>query len=179
MIFLGITKALMSTLRCFMKRYGHGTDFENFINPFILDIASFRLDYCVLKKTPDTLWVSENYLAMARIFPWAYGLYCLNFRPSTESMVHDETTFRDEVLLMEQLINTFSVMVANLMSRDTNYANKERNILEKQIKIFLTTCSNFSTQCDGPTWETKGNFYTLLNLPDQILHYGPLRDYCE
>ena len=100
-----------------------------------------------MKKTPDTLWVSENYLAMARIFPWAYGLYCLNFRPSAESMVHDATTFRDEVLLMEQLINTFSVMVANLMSRDTNYANKERDILEKQIKIFLTTCSNFSTKC--------------------------------
>ena len=76
-LFLGITKALMSTLSCFMKHYGHGATFENFINPFLQDIASFRLEYCVMKKIPDTLWVSENYVGMARIFPWAFGLYCI------------------------------------------------------------------------------------------------------
>ena len=80
---------------------------------------------------------------------------------------------------MRQLINAFSVMIANLMSRDTNYAENERDVLDKQIKIFLTSYSNFSGKFEGPTWETKSNFYSLLNLPDQILHYGPLRDYCE
>ena len=178
-LFLGITKALMSTLFCFMKHYGHGATFENFINPFLKDIASFRVDYCVLKKIPNTLWVSENYIGMARIFPWAFGLYCLNFKPTADSIVHDQTIFDDEVLLMKRLINSFSVMIANLMSRNPNYEEKERDVLDKQIKIFLTTCSNFCSKFGGPSWETKGNFYSLLNLPDQILQYGPLRDYCK
>jgi len=59
---------------------------------------------------------------MARILPWAFGLYSINFKPAANSVVHDETVFNDEVLSMKQLINAFSVMIANLMSLDTNYA---------------------------------------------------------
>ena len=162
-----------------MNHYGHGAGFEDFINPFITSIGLFRLDYCVMAKMPDTLWVSENYLAIARIFPWVYGLYSLNFKPSDNSKVHDSNVFSDEITLMKQIINSFSVMVANLMSRDMTYAEEERDKLDKQIKIFLTTCRNFSEKFGGPSWQTKGNFYSLLNLPEQILHYGPLRDYCE
>ena len=102
----------MATLRGFMTHYGHNISFKNSINPFILDIAIFCLDYCIMKKIQDTLRVSENYLAMDWIFPWAYGLYCINFRPSADSTKQDGQVLNEKVILIKQLINSFSVMVA-------------------------------------------------------------------
>lgn len=51
-LFLGIVKALMACLEKFMAKYSHKSGFQEFINPYLSDITSFRLGYCMMKKHP-------------------------------------------------------------------------------------------------------------------------------
>lgn len=173
-IFLGITKALVACFASFITGYSDLTAFHDDINPFLQDIASFRLDYCMMKTLPNTLWVSENYLALARILPWVCGYYCSNFKPKETSRAHCSQQWKRQVDAFQQLFNAYSVMVSALMSRDEpNY-----EVLDQQIKIFLSTCARMDGVISGSSfWAEKGNFYSLLNLPEQIKKFGPLRDW--
>ena len=174
-IFLGVTKALVACFASFITGYSDLTAFHDDINPFLEDIASFRLDYCVMKTLPNTLWVSENYIALARILPWVFGYYCANFKPKQSSNAHCSQQWQIQVDAFQQLFNAYSVMVSTLMSRD----KPDYDILDQQIKIFLTTCTRLDAVLTGDTsfWAEKGNFYSLLNLPEQIKKFGPLRDW--
>lgn len=109
---------------------------------------------------------------MARLLPWVFGMFCINFRPKNDEKVEE---FEKSVLLMQQLLNAFSVMISALMTRK----KVDYTILDKKIKIFLTTCSKFGVDVGDEFWQHKGNFYSLLNLPDQIRLYGPLRDFWD
>ena len=176
LIFLGITKALIACFEEFMKGYGHKTNFEQFINAHLNDIAAFRLDYCAMKKIPTTQWVSENYLALARIFPWVYGLYCINYEVKDGSRVHFPELFKQQVKLMQQLLNAYHSALSALMTRESTI---DFDLLEKRIKIFLTMCRKFGVAIEDNFWASKANFYSLLNLTSQIEKYGPLRDYWD
>ena len=176
MIFLGITKALVACFATFITSYTDLTAFYKDINPFLVDIASFRLDYCMLKTLPDTLWVSENYVGLTRIFPWVFGYYCAEFKPKESSKAHCHQTWQGQVDAIQQLINSYSVMVSALMSRN----EPDFDILDQQIKIFLTTCDKLVSVLPEAKsfWAEKGNFYSLLNLTEQIKEFGPVRDWC-
>ena len=74
---------------------------------------------------------------------------------------------------MEQLINSYNIMVSVLMSREKT----DFELLKQAIKIFLTTCDKFAKETAGAFWKKKANFYCLLNLIDQIKEFGPVRDW--
>jgi len=102
---LGITKALVAAFSTFITSYKDLSTFNNKINPFFEDIASFWLDYCMTKTLPDTLWVSENYIALTRLLPWVFGYYCANFKPKESSSSNCHQTWEIQVKAMDQLIN--------------------------------------------------------------------------
>lgn len=147
-----------------MKTYGHGASFEALLNPLLEDIAGFRVDYCQLRNIPDANWISDSYLAFARILPWVYGIYCLNFKPPRDK----EEEFTQELRLMQQLINAYYVMISALMHRpeDTNESHesfqRRVGIIEQKVKVFLTICSLLSEKIDDDFWQQRGNFYSLL-----------------
>jgi len=64
-------------------------------------------------------------------------------------------------------------MMSVLMSRE----KPDFELLEQQIKIFLTTCDKFAKKTGDDFWKEKANFYCLLNLIDQIKEFGPVRDW--
>lgn len=129
----------------------------------------------MLKPLPDTLWVSENYIGLARVLPWVYGNYTLNFKPSANSTVSIPEEWSKQARAMERLMNAFNAMVSVLMSRD----EVNIDLVEQRIKVFLTTCNQFGIDTQMTFIDGKGNFYSLLNLPEQIRDFGPLRDWWD
>ena len=63
---------------------------------------------------------------------------------------------------MQQLINSYSVMISALMTRTPNDLEGRVKVIEQQIKVFLTACSRFGKACGADFWEKRGNFYSLL-----------------
>ena len=163
MLFLGVTKAVLKCMNRFMKSYGHGAAFEALINPLLEDLAGFHVDYCQTKTLPDSNWISDNCIALARIFPWVYGIYCINSKPSDDK----KQEFQAEITIIQQLINSYYVMISALMYRapeDEDRVSFERRveIIDQKIKVFLSLCSRLSGKIDDQFWEKRGNFYSLL-----------------
>jgi hypothetical protein len=186
LLFLGVVGTILEVAATYMKKYNKETSFNTHINAFLKDIIGFRLDYCVLKKLPRKNWISENHVALARIIPFVFGQYVLNF--SKEGDMHD---LSEEERWLQRLVNSAFVMISLLMTRE----NVETTRLNTHIKIFLTCCQRFS-KCSGdntasndnndndnanhdPFWFGKANFFSLLNLPDQIKRFGSLRWYWD
>ncbi len=68
-------------------------------------------------------------------------------------------------------------MVSHLMS--WQQISSEQQL--QHIKLFLDCCCQFckATHDESitPFWLSKGNYVTLLNLPEKIERFGPLQDY--
>ena len=143
-------KAVVSAILNMLSGYGHKDPFIDFINNAINDIASMRVGYCMMKELPIKQWVSEHCLALARVFLYVFGHYTKRFGPSANSNRRED--WKRDVTCLQQMVNSFHVMAASLMSRD----NVEVNVIERNIKIFLSCCKEFgSTVLKNPFWETK------------------------
>ncbi len=74
------------------------------------------------------------------------------------------------------MVYSMYAMISNLMLRRQTSSQQQL----QHIKLFLDCCHQFckATHDDTitPFWLSKGNYVTLLNLPEQI---EPLRDYWE
>ncbi len=105
---------------------------------------------------------------MARVFPYIYGMVTTTIEPT----IH----YGDKYMCM---IYSMYVMISHLMSRRQTSSHQHL----QHIKLFLDCCHQFcnATHDDTitPFWLSKGNYVTLLNLPEQIEQFGPLRDYWE
>ena len=75
MIFRGVTKDCIELMSGFMKDHKLETKFHEMINPFLLDIQAMRLDWCRVKPLPNTQWLAEDEMGLARIFPFVYGQF--------------------------------------------------------------------------------------------------------
>ena len=150
------------------------TEFENLVNPHLLEIASLRLDWLHLKPLPKTQWLAEDELGFSRISVFAYGLFFANIKLRGNS-----NTSTGALLAMRQMIVAMWVMVALLMSpRDPVI-----ELIDRHIKVFLSCCHRYShlfySADTVPFWATTSNFPSLLNLTAQIKKYGPIRWYWE
>jgi hypothetical protein len=80
-----------------------------------------------------------------------------------------------------QLLKALTFMLECLMSQDTVKCSSER--LESYVRHFLSLFSNLDSFLDPdrkiPTWITKYNFLSLLNLPDQVKKFGSVRNIWE
>ena len=105
---------------------------------------------------------------MTRVFPYIYGTVITTIEPT----IH----YGDKYKCM---IYSMYVMISHLMSR--RHTSSQQQL--QHIKLFLDCCHQFckATHDDTitPFWLSKGNYVTLLNLPEQIEQFGLLCDYCE
>ena len=78
------------------------------------------------------------------------------------------------------MLNALHVMLSALMGPRCSQDSEKIDIY---IKVFLTTINRVSALINGDdsfSWLLKkGNFLSLLNLPEQIRRYGPVRWYYE
>ena len=158
------------------------SDFCKFANVFMRDIANFRLDWCHLKTLPKASWLAEDGFGYGRMMLFLYGQYFLQKDIPNSCMLGATLTS------LKQLLCSCNVMVSLLMSKEHLPENGEEREaylqrLDRHIKIFLSCCHRFSRSYYDSTvyefWFGKSNFISLLNLPDQIAKFGPLRYYWD
>jgi hypothetical protein len=168
LLFLGIVKSIMEVSDTYMKQYRLGNKFISHANTYIAQLQSFHLDFLQIRPLPNTNYLSEWCLGMARVFPYIYGMVTSTIEPT----IH----YGDKYMCM---IYSMYVMISHLMSR--RHTSSQQYL--QHIKLFLDCCHQFckATHDDTitPFWLSKGNYVTLLNLPEQIERFGPLRDYWE
>jgi hypothetical protein len=86
LLFLGITKAVMSKATKWLTLNRQFTTFQSLAHNVLEPIERMNISWCKILKYPSTDkfggWVSENYLAMARACNWFYSI--LTFLPRVE-----------------------------------------------------------------------------------------------
>ena len=66
-IFHGIVARVVLLFKQFFKDEDKNTKFETLVNPYLLEMASQRLDWLHIKPLPKTMWLIEDELGLLRI----------------------------------------------------------------------------------------------------------------
>lgn len=173
-LFHGVIPDVMEVIHAFMKKHDLCSKFEDHVNTHLNDIASKRLGWCKIRSLPKKQWLAEDVLGFSRIMPFVYGQFFLNCKSTNITR-----SSSDSLAAIKQTVNALHVMISMLMSyRDINV-----DLIDDHIKIFLSCCDRLSQLEEGdkddPFWLNKGNFISLLNIPDQIRRFGHIRLYWE
>ena len=179
-LFEGIVKACIEILISYMKLEKKWSKFAQLCNHYLEDIHSLRIGFCkceCLTNEDDFKtggWLAETYLGFSRIMVIVLG--------------HIDTYIEENAQGLQELkmiFQTLLAMLSRLMTDD--YIDPEN--LEDYIKLFLSACHGYEKAIGfpkdqnnalmNPNWYKKGNFVSLLNLPNQIKLYGPVRLHWE
>ncbi len=150
----------------YMKQYRLGNKFISRANTYITQLDKFNPDFLQIQTLPNTNYLSEWCLGMAHVFLFVYGMVTTTIEPT----IHYGNMC---------MIYSMYVMISHLMTR--SHTSSQQQL--QHIKLFLDFCHQFckATHDDTnlPFWLSKGNYVTLLNLPEQIERFGSLRYYWE
>ena len=174
LLFHGVITDVMALIHKYMKDRSLLSKFETFANEYLLEIESFRLGWCKMRKLPKAFWLAEDILGFTRIMPCIYGLFFANnFKLGSRSKhmkIHKS---------IQKLLNSLHVMVSTLMNPRTSTDIKK---IKAYIRVYLTCGHQASKLINGKGedfWMDKGNHLSLENLPEQIARHGPIRWYWE
>ena len=91
----------------------------------------------------------------------------------------NSNTSDESLLALKMMVNALAVMLNGLMS--VRYTTE--HFVDRHVKIFLSTCNKFARAYYDDRITSflvnTQNFPSLLNLPEQIKHHGPLRWYWD
>jgi hypothetical protein len=76
LLFLGVIKTVMQNIQEWMVKRNKGSTFIQYSNGTLESVTKLGLDWCkclTYKTGKLGGWVSENYLAAARLICWFYG----------------------------------------------------------------------------------------------------------
>lgn len=172
-IFEGIVKSIIEIQISFFKWYKKWSTFSKDSNIILNNVLSSKTNFCkALPFSGDNLttggWIAEQYVAFARIMNILMKDY--------DNYINETSLGYTEMIVLTQSCHS---LVAHLMTNEQIPTSKIRDL----IKVFLGTCHYYkeavgNTQAD-PFWFHKSNFFSLMNLPDQIDEFGPLRLHWE
>ena len=175
LLFQGIMKSMIKVFRRYLVDISLHTKFAKHANITLRDVFYEHIDWCKAdmlhtKEFTTGGWIGETFLAYAQMIPI---LYTHIFE------LHLYKDKRDGHKEFNVLVSATHCMIAHLMTRQPVAHSTTNNL----VKLFLSACSKFakiSLNSENINfWYKKGNFISLLNLADQIQHYGPLRNYYE
>ena len=142
-------------------------------------ISDIGLDWCKIINT-NTGWVSDNYLAYARILKWIHHPLTLYKMKSKDV---DKDSNKCPIIFVDTFVGSLLSTIASIMTRvvDDNTIND----VQREIVIYLSNLDDFDdkmsnslkmkdTQKHKKIWLKKYNFLSLLNIPDAMYQYGPL-----
>ena len=141
LIFLGIVKSTVALVNEWMATNGWNLMALSRTNITLDSIKNLNISWC--RTLPQwtgqasrilctTGWVSENYLAMSRLFVWYYSELITKVVPA------DSVDYEGIVMLLSSL----RAMVSRVMTRDVD-ENKIQDV-ERHIKIFLQCFHKFT-----------------------------------
>ncbi len=105
-LLLWIVKSVMEVSDNYMKQYRLGNKFISHANTYIVQLQSFHLDFLQIWPLPNTNYLSEWCLGMARVFPYIFGMVTTTIEPT----IH----YGDKYMCM---IYSMYVMISHLISR--------------------------------------------------------------
>lgn len=167
-LFLGCVGTVYEVMEQFMAKESNKATFERYINQYLFDVRDFRLSFCAVREFPKSQWISENLIAIARLNRFIYGHYFSTIK------VKDQTAVDSAM----RMITSLDVMVSQLMYNPDDDDEIDLDYVEDVVKIFLSCCVEFATHLTKSgdcNFMEKANFFSLLNLVDQIKEYGSLR----
>ena len=176
-LFQGIVKSVMEKTMSWLtqKDNSHYKAFGDYVNSSLSMIHDIGLNWCrmepFMRGRSYTLggWQAEQYVAFTRCIILVYS--------AIRDVVGDDEVGIDE---HECMVQALLSLICLLMSDD----DIDSSLLLKHIKVFLSSCDMFEQKAyimndDDAFWYTKGNFLSLLNLPQQIAKFGSIRMYWE
>jgi len=171
LLFLGIVKASINLMHDWATNKKKTKEFIRSAGFNLHRIKSIHLSWCKVipySNEGTTGWISENYVAISKIFPWFFSSFLFKCVPLGE----------DRKLLV-RLVTSLRVMLARVM--DTSMSEDKIIEIERHIKIFLSCYDDVDklVPVAKPRWLQKSNFLCLLNIPDILRCYGPIRNYWE
>ena len=177
LLFQGITKSLFDITFEWLKLHGKKTAFCKCIDTTLQSIKDLQCDFCrteILqtgKENSTSGWIAEHFLGSARILSHLFSC--------TRQFINGE--YSQDIDAYEFMIQTCVCFIARLMSRTRVNVYE----IDDYIKLFLTSVHSFEVRTyvqdntHNYSWYSKGNFLSLLNLPDQITKFGHIRNYWE
>ena len=227
LLFLGVTKSTKELIYDWITQTKRLNGYKLFANNIFSHVAGMGLDWCKLLVATSG-WVSDNYLAFARICKWFY--YPIVFLQQNE-IYHEPTlplnkwyvkmckewlaaygydtngtvtvlkerieAIRNDPLtsnkLLEQTCGSgqeISHMIGSMLSMISSIMRKEVfdesiDKIEREIKIYLSFFHMVQDKSNNhdkkksrmkrkPSWMTKYNYLSLLNIPTCIKLFGPM-----
>ena len=175
LVFLGITQKLGMIVKQILTKHNKYSMFHSYNNIHAV-VRDMNLDWCKLlpfgsSAKPFSTWVSENCLAFVRVIKSIYS--------ALDDLIDDEELTES----IFYLINMWQATVARIMKKQID--DKHINDTERHIKMFLSclrdmeNCYSLTESKKKNMFETTPNLNGLLNLPDFMWEYGPLRLYWE
>ena len=164
-LFLGVSGTIYEVMEQCMAKESNKKRFERHINQYLFDIRDFRLSFCSMREFPKAMWISENLVAFSRLIRFIYGHYF-------SVMKVKDTAAIDPAMRM---VCALDVMISLLMNGEDEI---DLDFTGEVIKIFLSSCVEWATHLSlsgNVDFMEKSNFFSLLNLVDQIVDFGPLR----
>ena len=176
LLFLGIVKSIIELTFEWLKLHKRLTSFGHLVHIYHIYIKNIQSDLCKLQSFSNSQeintagWRAENYLAFCRVINYSFGF------------IHQfiGVEFETEKLSFEYLHHTCLCMISRFMT------SQKVSILDidNHIKVFLSILDlfervTFINTSDDMLWFRRSNFLCLLNLPQQIDHFGSLRKYWE
>ena len=162
LVFHGVVANIVEVAHQFMADHGLASEFMRMVNPYMLDIATLRLDWCHMKLLPKSQWLAEDELGLSRILPFIYGQFFLNLADKTKN---SDTTSKT-LHALAQVFHSLHVTACMLMTPPDSLVK----LIDVHVKLCLSCCDCFvkSYKEKGmiPFWSTKGNYLSLLNLAE-------------
>ena len=131
----GIIPDVMGIVHSILTHYKKYTEFINFANETLNDVASFRLDYCKLKSLPKAAWVGENSMAYMRLLSYIYGMYFSNFKLSSSETEKTRETVRN----IKCMLNALQALMSVLMSKDNKPDQNTIEAVDNHMKVFMSS----------------------------------------
>jgi len=171
LLFEGIVKSLIEIQMDFFKIQKKWSQYGEYANTLLDDISQLKLDYCKVEQFTNGKeyktggWLAETYLGYARLLV----ILCNNIEDIIDP-IHTPGFYEYQATLQCAL-----ALISRLMQHDVDHYDN----LDNYIKLFLSTFHYYEVAVGfgdkkEPTWHSKSNFVSLLNLPDQVYQFGPV-----
>jgi hypothetical protein len=176
LLMLGVTKTVALTIKELLSRNREYSHFHRDTKVFLRAAREQYIEWCRIWEygstaTPFGPHVSTNLLAYCRMFKCVY------------SYLDEMTNISDkeEVTLAKQVSAAWVAVVARIMQ--PVYTSRHIDETERYILLFLSLHLDLNKRCmkDGKRTklETTANLNSLLDLPEVMRRFGPLRMYWE
>ena len=179
LLFLGIVKASKELLSQWISLNKEYKKYDRCTKYMFKSITELGLDWCKVINT-NTGWVSDNYLAYARILKWIY--HPISMLQWDQKLISEESNVFTPIIA-DSFVGSLLSTISSIMTRVVDDCIIRE--VEREIKVYLSHVNSFHDMISNSNsktnkrkpkryWLRKYNFLSLLNIPDTMYKYGPL-----